>query len=288
MNNRRLPVLATAALGWLALLKSWSSLVRIVWLPLGILVALDFLLAGAWDEALSVPILNDENYPTSGIRILTDLDTALTVLLGGLAVAVWHRVQVADRLVLSVPGMLAAWRNIAALTVYWCCLVLITVGLIWVFNSVLWAPARILLERLMDAGSAMLIHPVLYGLLTELVLQPAPAILAFLIAGRLGLVLWARPAGGEGASERAWSAGQGNGWRIAVAVFLAMLPVGLLESALDTMYADTSFMPYSFLASDVSNLLSLFVGVGVIAAAHQSLLESQAETGSEGPVTAGS
>jgi hypothetical protein len=281
MNMRKLPILATAGLGWLLLLRDWLSLIRIIWLPLGILVALDFVVASAWEEANSLRTFDEEDYPTSGIRILIDLDTALAVLFGGLMAALWHRVQVADRRVLSVPGLLAAWRNIAALTVYWCGLILITVGLIWVFNSIMWAPARILLERLLDTGSSLLIHPVLHSLLTETVLQPAPAICAFLITGRLGLALWARPSGEVGASERAWTAGHGSGWRIATAIFAAILPVILLEAAMRHLYAEMGSVWYWFVLPDLSNLLQLFIGVGVISAAHRNLLENQPDAGSE-------
>lgn len=264
-------MLGTAFQGWRLLARDWLILLRIAWLPLGVVVALDFHIAGIWVRQLENPSFTDVDYATSGIKILTDFDMGLALLFGGFMVALWHRVQVSGRQVLSIFGLLAAWRNIAALTVHWCGLILITIGLMWVFNSVLAAPGKILLERLMNEGSALLIYPVLYGILAELILQPGPALAAFYISGRLGLMLWARPAGGKGAVEGSWAAGNGNGWRIAAAIFMAILPVILLEVAMQPLYTGISHL-YYWPASNLSNLLQLFVAVGVISAAHRALL----------------
>ena len=152
MSGRKLPVLGTVFQGWRMLARDWSVLLRIAFLPLAVVVVLDFLLAEIWNRQMEDSPYTDLEYAAVGMNVLVDMDEALAIILGGLIVALWHRVRLTDRRVLSVFGLLAAWRNIVALTAYWSGLILITIGLTWVFSSPLGTAVdnflnRILLER---------------------------------------------------------------------------------------------------------------------------------------------
>lgn len=271
MSARKLPVLETAIRGWWLLAKDWSVLLRIVWLPLAVLVALDFLLAETWTKRL-------ENVPYTSLTEASEetylhlMDMALALALGGFIVALWHRVRLTGPRVLSVFGLLSAWRNIVALTVHWCSLILVTIGLTWVIGSLLGQSVSQSLSELLIKKYELISHPVVYRVLMDLILKGGPLLIALYISGRLGLVLWARPAGGAGALDRAWAAGDGNGWRIAASIFLAILPVMILESALQPGPVGGSSVFYLHLWFDLANLSFLIVAAGVISAAHRALL----------------
>lgn len=264
MSVRKLPVLKTAIEGWWLLAKDWSVLLRIAWLPLGVVVALDFLIIELWKGRLwGLPDRMD---------VLMDMDVALAIVLGGLIVALWHRVQLTGSRVLSILGLLAAWRNIAALTAQWCGLALVTIGLTWVFSLPLGLPAEKSLNRILAEMYGLVDYPVLYRVLMDLILHGGPLLITLYVSGRLGLMLWARPAGGEDALDRAWAAGNGNGWRIAAAIFVAITPVMIFLSALQATLGEAGYFFEFYVWSDLSNLLQLVVGVSVISAAHQTLL----------------
>ena len=72
--------------------------------------------------------------------------------------------------------------------------------------------------------------------------------------------------------DKAWNAGAGNGWRIAAAIFLAVLPVMIVESVLQPGTVQGGDLLNFHVWFDVSNLLQLIAAVAVIAAAHRTLL----------------
>lgn len=276
MSGRRLPVLATALHGWRLLAGDGSILLRIIVLPLGVLVALDLYLAGIWKRQLeSLPTANLQ-YTTSGIIGLITLDMVLALVLGGLIVALWHRARLTGRQTLSILGLLSAWRNIVALTVHWCALILVTIGMTRVLGSPLGQPVTNFLNWILIERAGLISYPAVYRVLMGLILDGGPLFIALYVSGRLGLMLWARPAGGAGALDRAWAAGDGNGWRIAAAIFLAILPVTILESALQPGTAGGLGMTYILFWSDLANLLQLIAAAAVIGAAHQILLGGEA------------
>ena len=274
MNARKLPVLGTAVLGWRLLAGDWSVLLRIAWLPLAVLVAIDVYLDALWNRWLEASHYARYEYATSGLYVLTIWDMALALLLGGLIVAQWHRARLTGRQTLSTFGLLAAWRNIAALTLHWCGLILVTIGLTRVLGLPLGPSSSQFLNKVLVKKFELISHPALYRIVMDLIQEGGPLLIALYVSGRLALMLWARPAGGEGALDRAWAAGAGNGWRIAAAIFVAILPVMIVESALPPMLGGADFLLYLFLPSDLANLLQLIAAVAVIAAAHRTLLGS--------------
>ncbi len=281
MSSRKLPVLRTALKGWRLLAQDWSVLLRIVVLPLGVLMAFDLYLGGIWEQWLEVSHYVRYEYTTSGPYVLVIWGMVLALLLGGLIVALWHRARLTDRRTLSIFGLLAGWRNIVALTVHWCALILVTIGLTRVLGSPLGPSSSQFLNKVLVTKFGLASQPALYRIVMDLIQEGGPLLIALYISGRLGLMLWARPAGGTGALDRAWAAGAGNGWRLAVAIFLAILPVTMLESALQPGTVGGVGVMYVFLWSDLSNLLRLIVAVAVIAAAHGTLLEG--DEASEAP-----
>jgi len=286
MNARRLPVLATVLRGWWLLARDWWILLRIIALPLAILVALDFYLAALWQRRLESPAYTNPEYADSAMNHLMNLDMALAIVLGGLIVALWHRVRLAGRQTLSLFRLLAAWRNVLALSVHWCGLVLVTLGLIWVVGSPLGRSASERLSKVLIKEFGLISHPALYRVLMDLILDAGPLLVALHVSGRLGLMLWSRPAGGEGALDRAWAAGDGNGWRLAAAIFLAILPIALIESALPPMLGAAVGVQYIFVRHDIANLLQLIVAVAVLAAAHAALLGKKKATETPAPADA--
>lgn len=277
MRGRRLPVFATALLGWRLPVRDGLVLLRVAWFPLTVLVALDVLLAEIWNRQLEgSPYTSFADMADEAYTRLVYLDMLLALVLGGFIVALWHRVRLTGRQVLSIFGLLSAWRNIAALTVRWCGLVLITIGLMWVVSSPLGPPVSRSLSNLLIRKYGLISYPAVYRVLMDLILGAGPMLVALYVSGRLGLMLWAQPAGGAGVLDKAWAAGDGNGWRIAAAMFLAILPVTVLESAFQPGTVGGAGMMYSFLWYDAANLLQLIAAVGVIAAAHQALLGSEA------------
>jgi hypothetical protein len=268
-------VFGTAVQGWRVLVADWSVLLRIAWLPLGVIVALDFYLGALFTRQFEGPAYTNLDYADRAMTNLINLDMVVALFLGGLIVALWHRARLTGRQTLSMFRLLAAWRNVAALAVLWCSLILINVGLTWVVGSPLGPSTTEFLNETLIKKFGLISYPTIYRVLMDVILDGGPLLIAFHISGRLGLMLWARPAGGEGALDRAWAAGDGNGWRIAAAIFVAILPVMIVASALPPMLGGADFMLYLFLPSDLSNLLQLIVAAGVIAVAHETLLGGQ-------------
>lgn len=272
MSGRKLPVLATVVQGWKFMAGDWSVLLRISCLPLGILVVVDFLISEAQSGQLGGSIYTNPENTSDPIAVLWNLQAALLLVSGGLIVALWHRVRLTGRQVLSIFGLLSAWRNIMTLTVYWCALILVTIGLKWIFSAPLGPPANDILNEILVQKFGLIAYPALYRVLMDLVQIGVPLFAAFYISGRLGLLLWTRPAGGEGALDKAWAAGNGNGWRIAAAIFLATAPVMIVASALQPMASGANSIFFMFLLLDLQDLLRLVIAASVISAVHQALL----------------
>lgn len=273
MSARKLPVFETAIRGWWLLAKDWSVLLRIVWLPVGIIVALDFLFTTITDGGSGIsPPYAGPDYRLYGMDIAINVDFALAIILGGLIVALWQRVQLTGQRDLSIFGLLAAWRNIGTLTTYWCGLILIVEGLQWLFSASFMLSSKVFLNRMLAQNAGLVDYPVLYRVLADLIEQGIPLLLALYIAGRLGLMLWARPAGGEGVLDRAWAAGAGNSWRIAAVIFVAIVPVMIFASARRLGPNEAESLSHFYLSFDLANLPLLIVAAGVISAAHRALL----------------
>jgi hypothetical protein len=272
MSSGRLPVLGTAVLGWRLLAGDWSVLLRIAVPPLAVLGAIDVYLDASWERWLENSDRTSSEYVTSGLYMLTTWDMVLALILGGLIAALWHRVRLTGRRTLSIFGLLAAWRNIVALTVHWCALILVTIGLTRMISVLVGPWATRFLDEALIGRLGLISHLAIYDILMDLLLDGGPLLIALYISGRLGLMLWARPAGGEGVLDRAWAAGDGNGWRIAAAIFVAILPVKMLASVLQPGPIQGGGLLGFHLWFDLSNLLQLIVAVAVIAAADRTLL----------------
>jgi len=286
MNARRLPMLATVLQGWRLLARDWWVLLRIVALPLAVLVVLDVYLAALWNHRTAGSEISNLQYAQNELVALVNLDLVLALVLNGLVVAVWHRVRLTGRRRLSVFSLLAGWRNIVALAAHWCALILITIGLQRVFSSPLGLPVTNFLHWFLAEKAGLISYLTTYRVLLKLLLDGVPLFFALYVSGRLGLMLWARPRGRADALDRAWAAGAGNGWRLAAAIFLAILPIAIIESALPPMLGAAVDVQYIFLRHDIANLLQLIAAVAVIAVAHQSLMGDAAATETPAPADA--
>lgn len=276
MASGKLSVFATVREGYRLLARDWWALLRILWLPVAILIVLDFQIAAIWQDGIENPRYGGWGYDDVGMAILIQLDDAIAILFFGLVVALWQRVRLVGDHFLSIYGLMAAWRNIVSLTVLWCCLILITVGVTWLFISIIPPVTSEFVTETLVRKFGLIDHPRLYRILFDLILHGGPLFVALHVVGRLGLMLWARPTGGDGALDRAWNAGDGNGWRIAAAIFLAILPVTMLESALQPGTVGGLGTTHFHLWSDAANLLQLIAAAGAFAAAHQALLGGKA------------
>lgn len=279
MVECKLSVLAAALEGYRILARGWWALLRIVWLPMGILVVLDFWLADRWHEQIEGTAFARWEYD-SDIGVLIQFDGVLAILLIGLITALWHRASVAGPKFLSIFGMLAAWKNVAALTTLWCCLIVITVSLSWFFASMIPVPTTEFVTELLLRKFGLESDPRLFRVLSDLILKGGPLLVALHISGRLGLMLWSRPTGGIDPLDRAWAVGRGNGWRIAAAIFLATVPVSITGSALMPLPDEIDGLLYFVLWPDIADLVQTLVGVSVLSAACGSLMPD--DTGTPG------
>lgn len=271
MASGKLSVLTTAGEGYRLLGRDWWALLRILWLPVAILIVLDFQIAAIWHEQIEGMAVARWEYDRE-INALIQLDAVLAIPLIGLIAALWHRARVAGSKFLSIFGMLAAWKNIAALTTLWCCLIIITVSLSLFFASMIPIPTTEFVTELLLRKFGLESNPRLYRVLSDLILRGGPLLVALHISGRLGLMLWSRPAGGIGALDRAWTVGRGNGWRIAAAIFLATVPVSLAGSALMPLPDEINTLLYFVLWPDIADLAQMLIAVGVLSAACSSLM----------------
>lgn len=273
MRGRKLPVVTTVLRAYPLLARDWWILLRIVPLPFAVLLALDYRLAGLVQGHWTDAAYTGMEYASDASYNLIILHQTLAFFVGAFIVALWHRVRVGGRQVLSVFGFLSAWRNIASLTLHWSALILIAVGIRWVAGSPLGSSAQEFAKDLLIRKLDLASDPVLYRIAMDLLLGAGPLLVSFYISGRLALMLWARPAGGKEALENAWSAGIGNGWRISAAIFIAILPVMIIDSGLPPFLGAHYETWYEFIRFDISILLQLIFAAGVIAAAHRYLLE---------------
>lgn len=261
----KLPVWATVIRACRSLAMSWKSLFAVLMPSLALLFSLDFALAGFWSSHPREP---DSVFPAEPVVLLLNLDLIMLLVVGALAVALWQRRMVLGRDSITVAAITADWQDLAALVLYWAALIIIFTGskLVASMPMGLWAVdmAGKLLGPLAGLGS----HPWLYSALLKLTVDSIPLLVALHIAGRLGLAVWALPGAPPGALERAWIAGRGNGWRIAFALYLLIVPLALLESMVQVVPDQADFRLRFLLWMDVFGLLQLALTTAGIAAAH--------------------
>jgi len=165
-------------------------------------------------------------------------------------------------------------------------LILVTIGLEMVFRSPFGPFVGQAVSDLLIRKLGLVNYPAIYRILMDLVVDGLPLLIALYIPGRLGLMLWALPAGSAITMDGSWRASTGNGWRIAGTIFLAMLPIMITDSALPPDVITSTGFVNVFLWHDLSTLLQLFVAVGVIAAISGTLLggRDKAQPDADNPV----
>lgn len=282
--RRKLPVMITAARAWILLARDWWTLLRILWVPVGLIVALDFYVAKLWHEwfgASHPAVVSQDIYFVRGSP-----QTVIMLLFAGVTVAIWHRTRLSGSRFPSMLRLLTAWPNLVSLTLHWCGLILVTIGLEMVFRSPFGPFVGQAVSDLLIRKLGLVNYPAIYRILMDLVVDGLPLLIALYIPGRLGLMLWALPAGSAITMDGSWRASTGNGWRIAGTIFLAMLPIMITDSALPPDVITSTGFVNVFLWHDLSTLLQLFVAVGVIAAISGTLLggRDKAQPDADNPV----
>lgn len=267
-EQRRLPVWDTVIAAGRLLAVSWKTFFAILTPLLAVLASLDFALARFWS---SHPQYAGSTLPARSVVMAWDLDMALLLILGALTIALWQRWRVIGPHAISFGPLSADWRDTANATLRWGALIVvflcarfvagIPIGR-WVYR---WAIDSVLV--LADSTTSLLV----YRTLLHLVLYSAPMLVALHVAGRLGVALWALPPHGDGTLRQAWDAGRGNGWHVALALYVVVMPLVLLQSAilLNVVHVDSRFLV--LLLTDVFGLLQTVVSVAVIAAAQERL-----------------
>lgn len=263
---KKLPVWDTVVGGLRLLAADWRSLLAIVSLPVVLLVAADIWLARIWGSYLEGPVI--EANPILGP---VNADAALLVVVSGIAMALWHRVRLVGPGYLSVFGLLAAWRNILSLTMHWASLIVVFAGVELVVTGAIGTPVADFLNWLILERFDLTAWPTLSWFLFGLVSGAVFMLPVLYITGRLALMLWALPVGAPDGLDRAWAAGRGNGWRLAMAILVATLPVQIGASWAQAVFPDFESPLALFLQRDIPAFLELLVGLGVVAAAHQYL-----------------
>lgn len=263
---KKLPVWDTVVGGLRLLAADWRSLLAIISLPLALLVAADLWLARIWERYLESQMIaaNPMDGPITA-------DAALLVAVGGITMALWQRVRLVGPGYLSVFGLLAAWRNILTLALHWGSLIIVFAGVKLIVASAIGTPIADFLNWLMLERFDLMDWPMLFGLVFDLSSSAVFMLPALYITGRLALMLWALPADAPNGLDRAWAAGRGNGWRLAMAIFVATLPVQIGASLAHAGFTDFDMSLALFLRWDIPAFLELLVGLGVVAAAHQYL-----------------
>lgn len=266
----KLPVVDTALASYRFLIDHPRDAVRVGWLPLIVLYALN-LIFGAFEP---MPDLSD---PQAAMRLLAPLlgSKVINVLIqsavAAVTLGVWHRLvmQGHDVSGQTVPFRIgsrelkyfARWMLISLLFI--AIFFAVVVGIIMsVFVIMLMIQVVLILSggggmALGEQGEQMTAVALYFGM-------PVGVIAAIYLTTRLSLVLPATATGKEAGFDRAWYISQGNGVSMVLTSLMVMVPLQLVFWGLMEVTARMSdsilFYPLSLLASAVFLLLILVTG----------------------------
>lgn len=266
----KLPVVATALESYRFLMDHPRDAVRVGWLPLILLYALN-LIFGTFEP---MPDLSD---PEAAMSLIAPLlgSTVVNVLIqsavAAVTLVVWHRLvmqgydvggqAVPMRIGLDEAKYLARWMLITLLFIG----ILFAADIAIVMTALLVMLAIQLVSILIMGGVGLALGEQAgqLALVGQIGMIPA-TIAAIYLTTRLSLVLPATATGKEAGFDRAWYISRGNGVRMVVASLMVMAPLQLIIWGLTevTVYmSDTIlYFPLALLASVAFLLFILVTG----------------------------
>ncbi len=257
MATAKLPVWRTTKDCGAFIVDHWGDLVRIGWLPLILLFALNVGF-GTYE-----PVTIDRENPLANI----EFSTALIVLMlqGAIATVMlvaWHRLVMRDY-VDAAPETAGGPGPGRRASIYFLQFLTLSIVFLFVFVAAMLLAATVLhgfhFFAFGSPGYAMKIGIGYVALLIGL-------LPAFYVASRLALALPATAVDRRERFERAWEASAGNGWRMVAVTVLAMLPIELVQFGVTVAarsLADTIlFYPLVLLAC--VGVLMLMVALGTV------------------------
>jgi hypothetical protein len=266
----KLPVVATALASYRFLMDHPRDAVRVGWLPLILLYALN-LIFGTFEP---LPDLSD---PEAAMSLIAPLlgSTLVNVLVqsavAAMTLVVWHRLvmqgydvggqTIPMRISLDEVKYLARWMLITLLFIG----IMFAADIVIVLSVLLIMLAIQLVSILVMGGAGLALGEQAdqLALIGQIGMIPA-AIAAIYLTTRLSLVLPATATGKEARFERAWYISRGNGVRMVAASLMVMAPLQLVIWGLTKMtgYMSDSFLyfPLVLLASVAFLLFILVTG----------------------------
>jgi hypothetical protein len=266
----KLPVIDTALASYHFIIDHPRDAVRVGWLPLILLYALN-LIFGTFDP---LPDLSDPEAAMSHIAPLlgsTVVNVLIQSAVAAMTLVVWHRLVMQDY---DVSGQTVPMRitlNEAKYLARWMLISLLFIGILFAADiAIVMAALLIMLAvqlvsiMIMDgAGLALGEQAEQLTLVGQIGMAPA-AIAAIYLTTRLSLVLPATATGKEARFERAWYISRGNGARMVLTSLIVMAPLqfviwGLMK--VTGYMSDTIlYYPLALLASATFLLFILVTG----------------------------
>lgn len=266
----KLPVIDTALASYHFIIDHPRDAVRVGWLPLILLYALN-LIFGTFDP---LPDLSDPEAAMSHIAPLlgsTVVNVLIQSAVAAMTLVVWHRLVMQGY---DVSGQTVPMRitlNEAKYLARWMLISLLFIGILFAADiAIVMAALLIMLAvqlvsiMIMDgAGLALGEQAEQLTLVGQIGMAPA-AIAAIYLTTRLSLVLPATATGKEARFERAWYISRGNGARMVLTSLIVMAPLqfviwGLMK--VTGYMSDTIlYYPLALLASATFLLFILVTG----------------------------
>lgn len=227
----RLPVVGTALASYRFLLDHPRDAIRVGWLPLILLYALN-LIFGTFEP---MPDMSDSEAAMSRIAPLlgsTVINVLVQSAVAAMTLVVWHRLvmqgqdldgkAVPMRITLSEVKYLGRWMLISLLFIG--ILFAADIAIVMTALLVMLAIQLVLILGTGGAGLTLDGQANQFTLIGQIGMVPA-TIAAIYLTTRLSLVLPATATGKEARFERAWYITRGNGARMVLASLMAMAPL---------------------------------------------------------------
>lgn len=266
----KLPVVGTALASYRFLIDHPHDAVRVGWLPLVLLYALN-LIFGTFKP---LPDLSDPEAAMSQIAPLlgsTLINVLVQSAVAAMTLVVWHRFvmqgndlggkTVPMRITLSEVIYLGRWMFISLLFIG--VLFAVDIAIVMTALLVMLGVQLVLILFMGGPGLALDGQANLFTLIGQIGMVPA-TIVAIYLTTRLSLVLPATATGKEARFERAWYISRGNGARMVLASLMAMAPlqfvIWLFTKVTGYMSDTILYYPLALLTSTVFLLFILVTG----------------------------
>ncbi len=227
----KLPVIDTALASYRFIIDHPYDAVRVGWLPLILLYALN-LIFGTFDP---LPDLSDPEAAMSHIAPLlgsTVVNVLIQSAVAAMTLVVWHRLVMQDynvggqtvpmRIGLDEGKYLARWMLISLLFIG--ILFAADIAIVMATLLIMLAVQLVSIVIMGGAGLALGEQAAQLTLVGQIGMAPA-TIAAIYLTTRLSLVLPATATGKEAGLERAWYISRGNGARMVLASLIVMAPL---------------------------------------------------------------